>query len=347
MKIGILGSGHIGAAVGSQWTRAGHDVMFSALDLDALAPLVESLGARASLGSPADAAAFGEVVLIALPASAVVEVLSASGPLEGKILIHAANGFGANAVTLAALSDRFPGARCIRAYNTLQAHVLENDGGHEPPYALLLSGDDEEAKHTVSELITQIGFAPVDIGGTADAVLQDPGSPLWNNRLSEAQARIAVEELRTTGHTGADPIAIAVKALASRGSDDGAWWLEEVTRAVFRAGMSWRVVQAKWPGFRTDFHGFDPDAVAAMDGEELAQVESDPNVIRNVRKLQATVANGRAMQELLAEHGGFRAYLSSFAEPTDAADDLAGRFKFLGRSGASRLLLSASRSLTS
>ena len=345
MKIGILGSGHIGATVGSQWAKSGHDVMFSANDLDALAPLVESLGRRTSVGTSAEAVAFGDVVLIALPAPVVFDVLSAAGPLDGKVLIHAANGFGANAVTLAALSERFPGSRCVRAYNTLQARVLENDRHREPPYALLLSGDDEEAKRTVSGLIADSGFVPVDIGGTADSVRQDPGSPLWNNPLGEDQARAALNELRTDGHTGADPIAIAVKALADRGSDDGAWWLEEVTRAVFRAGLSWRVVEAKWPGFRADFHGFDPAAVAAMNETELARVESDPNVIRNARKLEATVFNGRAMQDLLTEHGGFRAYLSSFAEPTDAAEDLAHRFRFLGPTGASRLLLSASRSL--
>lgn len=345
MKIGILGSGHIGATVGSQWEAAGHDVMFSATDLDALRPLVESIGPHASVGNPAEAVAFGSVVLIALPSPVVTDVLSAAEPREGKIFIHAANGFGANAVTLTALTERFAGARFIRAYNTLQARVLENDGHREPPYALLLSGDDAEAKRIVSGLITDSGFAPVDIGGTADASLQDPGSPLWNNALSEAEVRAAVEELRTTGHTGADPIATAVKELAGRGSNDGAWWLEQITRAVFRAGMSWRVVEAKWPGFRADFHGFDPDAVAGMDGRELARVESDPNVIRNVRKLEATVTNGRVMRDLLAEHGGFRAYLSSFAEPSDAAEDLASRFKFLGPSGASRLLLSASRSL--
>jgi predicted dinucleotide-binding enzyme len=117
--------------------------------------------------------AFGDVVLIALPAPAVVEVLSACGSLDGTILIHAANGFGANAITLAALSERFPGARCVRAYNTLQAHVLEDGADRATRLALLLSGDDQEAKRIVSGLIVDSGFAPVDIGGTEDAVLQD------------------------------------------------------------------------------------------------------------------------------------------------------------------------------
>lgn len=210
MKIGVLGAGHVGATVGTQWAWAGHDVMFSATDLNALAPLAESLGTSASVGTPAEAVAFGDVVLVALPAPVVVEVLSAAGRLDGKILIHAANGFGANAVTLTALGERFPGSRCVRAYNTLQAGVLENDGHREPPYALLLSGDGGDAKRVVSALITDSGFAPVDLGGAADAALQDPASPLWNSPLSEKQARAAINELRSTGHTDADPIAVAV-----------------------------------------------------------------------------------------------------------------------------------------
>jgi 3-methyladenine DNA glycosylase Tag len=80
-----------------------------------------------------------------------------------------------------------------------------------------------------------------------------------------------------------------------------------------------------------------------MSEAELARVESDAQVIRNVRKLEATVVNGRAMQDLIDEHGGFRAYLASFSTPSDAPDDLARRFKFLRSSGASRLLLTAAR----
>jgi predicted dinucleotide-binding enzyme len=345
MDIGILGAGHIGGTVGELWAAAGHNVRFAAQDLEGLAPLVERIGERASAGPAAEVVTFGEVVLVALPAGAVTDVLDQSGPLGGKILIHAANGFGKTALALAQLASHFPDGRWVRAYNTLQAHVLADDHHRAERFALLLSGDDAEAKQTVAGLITDSGFAPVDIGGTADTQLQDPGSPLWNNPLTEAQARSAAQELASSGHTGADPVAQAVRALVERGPDDGAWWFEELTRAVFRAGMSWRVVQAKWGGFRADFHGFDPGAVAAMDEAEIARVESDPQVIRNVRKLEATVANGQAMQELLAEHGGFRSYLASFSDPTAAPHDLAKRFKFLGEGGATRLLLSAARAI--
>lgn len=322
MDIGILGAGHIGSTVGRLWVDAGHRVRFSATNVAALEPLVKDIGPQASAGTPSEAVSFGAVVLVALPAPVVYDVLAESGPLDGKIIIHAANGFGQRAISLPALIDHLETARWVRAYNTLQARILEGEHHRDPPYTLLLSGNDAEAKAVVFKLILDSGFAPVDLGDGAASTLQDPGSPLWNNALTEDEARSALDELRTKGHTGADPLAQAVKALAERGSDDASWWLEQVTRAVFRAGMSWRVVEAKWPGFRTDFHGFDPSAVAAMDSTELKRVESDPEVIRNKRKLEATVANGRAMQELIAEHGGFRTYLSSFADPTDAPDDL-------------------------
>jgi DNA-3-methyladenine glycosylase I len=114
---------------------------------------------------------------------------------------------------------------------------------------------------------------------------------------------------------------------------------------VFQAGLSWRVVQAKWDGFRADFHGFDPAAVAAMTPDEIAKVESDPQVIRNARKIEATVANARVLLDLIAQHGSFRRYLGSFDDPHKALTDLTHRFKFLGEGGAWRMLIGAARDL--
>lgn len=123
---------------------------------------------------------------------------------------------------------------------------------------MLLSGDDADAKQIVSSVIVDSGFSPLDIGGSADTVLHDPGSPLWNNPPPEARA--ALEELRNNRHTKAGPIAEAVKSLPERAHNDRRWWLEQITKAVFRAGISSRVVDAKWAGFRADFHQFDPGA---------------------------------------------------------------------------------------
>ena len=348
MNIGILGAGHIGGTVGKLWAAAGHNVKYAASDLDALAPLITETGPRASAGTPADAVAFGDVVLVALPPAAVMEVLAAAGPLTGKIMIHASNAFargGSAGLPLSALQGSFPDARWVRAYNTLGSRVLEQDHHRADPYAVLLSGDDADAKRVVAGLITDSGFAPVDLGGTSDSVLQDPGSPLWNNPMTEAEATAEAGRIRAQGTTAADPIARAVGVLADRGPDDPAWWFGQITRNVFQAGMSWRVVAAKWDGFRADFHDFDPRAVAAMTPADIAKVESDPQVIRNIRKIEATVKNASVMLDLLAEHGSFRGYLRSFDDPHQVLTDLTHRFGYLGESGAWRLIVGAARDL--
>jgi 3-methyladenine DNA glycosylase Tag len=71
--------------------------------------------------------------------------------------------------------------------------------------------------------------------------------------------------------------------------------LESITKAVFQAGISWRVVEAKWPGFREAFHGFDPERVAAMTPDDVARLREDTRIIRNRRKIEATVHNAEAV----------------------------------------------------
>jgi predicted dinucleotide-binding enzyme len=351
MDIGILGAGHIGGTVGKLWAAAGHNVCFAAQDLAALAPLLAEAGDHASAGEPAQAVAFGQVVLVALPAAAVTDVLATAGSLDGRIMIHAANAFarGGNAgLPLSTLQERFPAARWVRGYNTLTSRVLREQHHRADPYALLLSGDDEDAKKIVAGLVRDSGFAPVDVGSTADAVLQDPGSPLWNNPMTESEAQAQVAKARAQGAAApGDPIATAVRALTERGPDDPAWWFRQLTRCVFQAGLSWRVVDAKWPAFQADFHDFDPHAVAAMTDAEIAAVESDPRVIRNVRKIEATVRNAAVFLDLLAEHGSMRGYLGSFADPHQVLTDLTRRFAFIGETAAWRLLTGAARELPS
>ena len=86
-------------------------------------------------------------------------------------------------------------------------------------------------------------------------------------------------------------------------------YLEVMSRAVFQTGMSWKVVQSKWPGIREAFRGFDPKAVAVFGEPELDIITGDARVIRNRRKIEAIVGNATRMLELEQRHGSFRAYL--------------------------------------
>ena len=110
-------------------------------------------------------------------------------------------------------------------------------------------------------------------------------------------------------------------------------YLDVLTRAVFQSGISWRVVEAKWPGTREALHGFDPERLADLTPDDVDRLAEDSRLIRNRRKIEATVANAQTMLDLDREYKGFKRYLGSFADYDATAADLVKRFKFLGGTG--------------
>jgi 3-methyladenine DNA glycosylase Tag len=111
-------------------------------------------------------------------------------------------------------------------------------------------------------------------------------------------------------------------------------YLEVMSKAVFQTGISWRVVENKWPGIREAFHAFDAGAIASLTPEELDAITADPRVIRNRRKIEAIVENANAMLGLERQHGTFRSYLRSHGGFEETVKDMRKRFKFLGDMGA-------------
>jgi len=111
-------------------------------------------------------------------------------------------------------------------------------------------------------------------------------------------------------------------------------YIEVMSKAVFQSGISWKVVEAKWPGIREAFRKFDPSAIVALTPEDLDAITADPRVIRNRRKIEATVDNAGAMLELERQHGTFRSYLRSHGGFEETVKDMRKRFKFLGDMGA-------------
>src|SRR6185312_16107131 len=105
--------------------------------------------------------------------STVGRLWHAAGPIDGRVMIDAANSFGQEQVTLRSLADAFPRARWVRAFNSLSASIMADDNHRKPPWVLFLSGD-EEAKPVVAQLIRDAGFDPFDLGGIGDSRLQDP-----------------------------------------------------------------------------------------------------------------------------------------------------------------------------
>ena len=110
-------------------------------------------------------------------------------------------------------------------------------------------------------------------------------------------------------------------------------YLEVMSKAVFQSGMSWRVVDSKWPQLREAMRGFDIDAVATLSEADLEELAQDTRVIRNRRKLAAIVHNAQRMIDLDDEHRGFEGYLRSHADFDETVKDLRSQFKFLGEMG--------------
>ena len=111
-------------------------------------------------------------------------------------------------------------------------------------------------------------------------------------------------------------------------------YLEVLTKAVFQSGISWRVIAAKWDGFRAAFAHFDPETVAAFGDDDVERLMSDQSIVRNRRKIEATIRNAQILLDLDREYGGFRAYLRSHPSFDETVADLRGNFGFLGDTGA-------------
>lgn len=110
-------------------------------------------------------------------------------------------------------------------------------------------------------------------------------------------------------------------------------YLEVMSKAVFQSGMSWKVVEAKWPGTREAFHNFDIHKVADIVAPELEQLAQDTRVIRNRRKLAAIVSNAQQMLDLAEEHGSFKKYLSAHGDFDATLEAIRKDFKFMGPTG--------------
>lgn len=122
--------------------------------------------------------------------------------------------------------------------------------------------------------------------------------------------------------------------------DDG--YFEQMTKSVFRAGFSWEVIDQKWPHFKKAFSGFSVEAVSRYDERDLDRLLADEGIVRNGRKIEATIRNARAMQAVQEVHGSFEAYLRSLDELDykARAKDLQKRFAYLGRTGTFAFLWS-------
>ena len=119
--------------------------------------------------------------------------------------------------------------------------------------------------------------------------------------------------------------------LGARPKNDNGYF-EELTKAVFRSGMKWDVIDKKWPGFKKAFANFSVQKVAGFDDPDLERLMNDEGIIRNHRKVTATLKNARELLRIRKEHGSFAGYLKNISGEGEEAlcKDLGRRFSFLG-----------------
>jgi predicted dinucleotide-binding enzyme len=186
LRIGIVGAGRIGGNCATQFAKGGHEVMLSGRDPSKLEPLAAEIGDTASVGTPAEAAEFGEVVVFAVPWDGFDDAVAAAGSLDGKIIIDTTNQYGssempADGETAASLhAARVPGARYTKSFNTLTSS-FQADAAFRPEAKRIVQwvcGDDDEAKQVVMRVVADAGYVPVDVGSNADAaVIEAPRRP--------------------------------------------------------------------------------------------------------------------------------------------------------------------------
>jgi 3-methyladenine DNA glycosylase Tag len=111
-------------------------------------------------------------------------------------------------------------------------------------------------------------------------------------------------------------------------------YFDVLTKAVFQSGLSWQVVESKWPGFREAFAGFDPQKVAAFGDDDIERLAADTRIVRNRKKIEATVTNAQRMLELDTGDGGFAGWLGSRGSFEDSVAALRSEFRFMGEMGS-------------
>ena len=114
-----------------------------------------------------------------------------------------------------------------------------------------------------------------------------------------------------------------------------AGYFDRMSRAIFTAGLNWRMVEKKWPSFRKAFGGFSPTRVAKLGERDVQTLMKDTGIVRNEKKIRATIENARTIQDLQKEYGSVKGYIDSFGKKEKLVlEDLQRRFKFMGPSTA-------------
>ncbi len=204
LKIGIVGTGNIGGALAKHWAKAGHELVISSRHPEELQSLAKSLGPKVRVGTPLEAAQFGDVILLSVPYKATQQVgRDLASAWQGKIVLDTGNPYPMRDGTMAfdarkrgtgVTSKEFlPGVRLVRAFNAINWDDLASAGNHQPErWAIPLASDDAEGLKVAQRLVREAGFDPVVVGGLARAREFDVGTKVYTQLQTAKQLREAL-----------------------------------------------------------------------------------------------------------------------------------------------------------
>ena len=190
MNIGILGAGNVGGALGSAWARKGHAVFFGVPRPQdpKIRELLKTLGAKGRAGSVAEAAAAGEVIVLATPWPATRDAIGAAGNLDGKVVVDCTNPLKADFTGLSLgyttsgaeqVAQWAQGAKVFKAFNQTGFNIMASPDFGGQRAVMFVCGDDDAHKPTVLKLVSDVGFEAIDAGGLVHARLLEPYAMLW------------------------------------------------------------------------------------------------------------------------------------------------------------------------
>jgi predicted dinucleotide-binding enzyme len=201
LRIGVIGSGHIGSTIGALGVKAGHPVLFSSRHPEELKDLVAGLGPLARAGTVAQAIAFGEALLVAVPYGALPQLGQDYGDaLKGKFVLDACNAVAARDGAVAdevekagigSTSQKYlAGTLLVRAFNTMSYTIFAREANRpDPKLAIPIAGDDAAAVQIAAGLVRDAGFEPVIVGTLADARRFQRGGPGYGQSVSAAELK--------------------------------------------------------------------------------------------------------------------------------------------------------------
>ncbi|MES1245797.1 MAG: NADPH-dependent F420 reductase [Acidobacteriota bacterium] len=188
MRIGVIGIGMVGGTLGRRWAQEGHEVMFGVREpsSEKVGQLLAESGANARAGSVAEAAAFGEVVVLATPWTGTEDAIRKAGGLSGKVVLDCTNplapdlsGLVGDRSAAEQIASWAPGAKVVKIFNTTGFKNMDNPRFGDDPVAMFYCGDDAGAKKTAAGLAEGLGFEPVDAGPLSEARSLEHLALLW------------------------------------------------------------------------------------------------------------------------------------------------------------------------